>query len=148
VLVEGGNTSRLEKPGLGPRVGDPVRACSPCSSLQFPSAEVRRHQTAVQPHAHHPTRTLAQVPSLLLLIHSRLPTRANQPNSALFNTKPHKHASTVSMSRRLVTIAGVTAVGGGAYYLYSAGGDPKLAEKQFERTLSLGMFTIFHTDCI
>ena len=48
------------------------------------------------------------------------------------------------MSRRLVTIAGVTAVGGGAYYLYNAGGDPKLAEKQLERRQFL-LIASFHT---
>jgi len=35
--------------------------------------------------------------------------------------------------RRLATWGGVAAIGGGAYYLYSAGGDPKLAEKKLER---------------
>ena len=41
------------------------------------------------------------------------------------------------MSRRLFGYTGLAAVGAGAYYLYSAGGDPKLAEKKFERTPSL-----------
>ncbi|RMZ69921.1 hypothetical protein GMOD_00008861 [Pyrenophora seminiperda CCB06] len=36
------------------------------------------------------------------------------------------------MSRRLATFGGLTAVGGVTYYLYSAGGDPKLAEKKAE----------------
>ena len=35
--------------------------------------------------------------------------------------------------KRLLTFGGLAAVGGGAYYLYSAGGDPKLAQKQLER---------------
>ncbi|KAF2249215.1 hypothetical protein BU26DRAFT_551012 [Trematosphaeria pertusa] len=34
--------------------------------------------------------------------------------------------------KRLLTFGGLAAVGGGAYYLYSAGGDPKLAQKQLE----------------
>ena len=38
------------------------------------------------------------------------------------------------MSRRFATFGGVAAVGGITYYLYSAGGDPKLAEKKAERT--------------
>ncbi|KAF2738677.1 hypothetical protein EJ04DRAFT_573536 [Polyplosphaeria fusca] len=36
------------------------------------------------------------------------------------------------MSRRIVTFGGLAAAGGAAYYLYNAGGDPKLAEKQLE----------------
>lgn len=40
------------------------------------------------------------------------------------------------MSRRFATFGGVAAVGGITYYLYSAGGDPKLAEKKAERTLA------------
>ncbi|KAJ8112665.1 hypothetical protein OPT61_g5012 [Boeremia exigua] len=34
--------------------------------------------------------------------------------------------------RRFATFGGLAAVGAGTYYLYSAGGDPKLAEKKFE----------------
>ncbi|KAJ4362009.1 hypothetical protein N0V83_010950 [Neocucurbitaria cava] len=34
--------------------------------------------------------------------------------------------------RRFATFGGVAALGAGTYYLYSAGGDPKLAEKKFE----------------
>lgn len=37
------------------------------------------------------------------------------------------------MSGRVVKFGGVAAAAGAAYYLYSAGGDPKLAEKKFER---------------
>jgi hypothetical protein len=37
------------------------------------------------------------------------------------------------MSRKIIGWGGVAAAGGAAYYLYNAGGDPKLAEKQFER---------------
>ncbi|EOA90227.1 uncharacterized protein SETTUDRAFT_167153 [Exserohilum turcica Et28A] len=36
------------------------------------------------------------------------------------------------MSRRFMTYGGIAAVGGATYYLYSAGGDPKLAEKKIE----------------
>lgn len=35
--------------------------------------------------------------------------------------------------RRFATFGGLAAVGGATYYLYSAGGDAKLAEKKFER---------------
>ena len=37
--------------------------------------------------------------------------------------------------RRLVQIGGLGIVGGGAYYLYSAVGNPGVAEKKLERTL-------------
>jgi len=37
------------------------------------------------------------------------------------------------MSRRFATYGGLAALGGATYYLYSAGGDPKLAEKKAER---------------
>lgn len=36
------------------------------------------------------------------------------------------------MSRRGLTILGLAAAGGAGYYLYSAGGDPKVAQKNFE----------------
>lgn len=36
------------------------------------------------------------------------------------------------MSRRGVTALGLAAAGGVGYYLYTAGGDPKTAEKKFE----------------
>lgn len=36
------------------------------------------------------------------------------------------------MSRRGLTIGGLAVAGGVGYYLYSAGGDPKVAQKQFE----------------
>jgi hypothetical protein len=35
--------------------------------------------------------------------------------------------------RQPLIFGGVAAVGGISYYLYSAGGDPKLAEKKLER---------------
>ena len=37
------------------------------------------------------------------------------------------------MSRRPLLLGGLALAGGAGYYLYSAGGNPKLAEKQFER---------------
>ncbi|KIW11599.1 hypothetical protein PV08_10900 [Exophiala spinifera] len=36
------------------------------------------------------------------------------------------------MSRRGLTIAGLAVAGGAGYYLYSAGGDPKVAQKKVE----------------
>lgn len=41
------------------------------------------------------------------------------------------------MSRRGLTIAGLAVAGGAGYYLYSAGGSPKVAEKQFEGQCNL-----------
>lgn len=38
---------------------------------------------------------------------------------------------------RLPLYLGLTAAGGVGYYLYSAGGNPKVAEKQFERMCGL-----------
>jgi len=40
------------------------------------------------------------------------------------------------MSRRGLTVAGLAVAGGAGYYLYSAGGSPKVAEKQFEADAS------------
>lgn len=37
------------------------------------------------------------------------------------------------MAGRFVKVAGVAAAGGIGYYLYQAGGDPKVAQKQAER---------------
>lgn len=37
------------------------------------------------------------------------------------------------MSRRPIAIAALGAAGIGGYYLYSAGGDPKIAQKQVQR---------------
>jgi hypothetical protein len=37
------------------------------------------------------------------------------------------------MSNRILQVGGLAAAGGAAYYLYSAGGNPKLAEKKMER---------------
>lgn len=40
------------------------------------------------------------------------------------------------MSQRAVTIGGGALLAGVGYYLYAAGGDPKVAEKKFEGTLA------------
>ena len=40
------------------------------------------------------------------------------------------------MSNRALPVIGLAAAGGVGYYLYSAGGDPKLAEKKAERTVA------------
>jgi hypothetical protein len=41
------------------------------------------------------------------------------------------------MSRRGVTIVGLAAAGGVGYYLYTAGGDPKVAQKNFQGSPNL-----------
>jgi hypothetical protein len=43
--------------------------------------------------------------------------------------------------KRGVQVLGLGAVGLGGYYLYNAGGSPKVAEKQFERKLSNSIST-------
>jgi hypothetical protein len=40
------------------------------------------------------------------------------------------------MSGRIIKLGGVAAAAGAGYYLYQAGGSPKVAEKQFERSYS------------
>jgi len=37
------------------------------------------------------------------------------------------------MSRRTLIGVGIAGLGAGGYYLYSAGGDPKVAQKKIER---------------
>jgi hypothetical protein len=51
----------------------------------------------------------------------------NYPNLSTFPTN--------TMSGRAVPALGALAAGGIGYYLYTAGGDPKLAEKKAERML-------------
>lgn len=51
----------------------------------------------------------------------------------------HSPIRTAKMSRRGVAVVGLAAAGGVGYYLYSAGGDPKVAQKNFE-----GLSTIAH----
>jgi hypothetical protein len=46
-------------------------------------------------------------------------------------TRPHSNH--IIMSNRALPVIGLAAAGGVGYYLYNAGGDPKLAEKKMER---------------
>jgi hypothetical protein len=46
------------------------------------------------------------------------------------------------MSNRALPVIGLAAAGGVGYYLYSAGGDPKLAEKKAERMYTTHSNTI------
>jgi hypothetical protein len=48
------------------------------------------------------------------------------------STTNYKSQSSI-MSNRALPVIGLAAAGGVGYYLYSAGGDPKLAEKKAER---------------
>ena len=50
---------------------------------------------------------------------------------------------------RLPLILGLTAAGGVGYYLYAAGGDPKVAEKKFERECNAASsYWLVHTDTL
>lgn len=72
--------------------------------------------------------------------HSSLPVIATRPLSQLVITLIPNSLDTQIMSRRVVTALGVTAVGAGGYYLYAAGGDPKVAQKKIERMQSLSNY--------
>jgi hypothetical protein len=50
-------------------------------------------------------------------------------------TQTNLHVHTINMSNRALPALGAIAAGGVGYYLYTAGGDPKLAEKKAERKL-------------
>ena len=51
---------------------------------------------------------------------------------------PQTHTNSLTMAgRQFATFGGLAAVGAGTYYLYNAGGDPKLAQKKAERTYAL-----------
>ena len=45
------------------------------------------------------------------------------------------------MSNRVVTVGGGALLAGVGYYLYAAGGDPKVAEKKFEGELCYNALT-------
>ena len=49
------------------------------------------------------------------------------------------------MSKRPLLLGGLLVAGAGGYYLYNAGGDPKVAEKQFQRKILL---TTYATVCL
>ena len=51
------------------------------------------------------------------------------------------------MSQRALTLGGLAVAGGVGYYLYTAGGDPKVAQKQFEGQLDQRRIS-FTTSCI
>ncbi|KAF2201819.1 hypothetical protein GQ43DRAFT_19789 [Delitschia confertaspora ATCC 74209] len=57
----------------------------------------------------------------------------NLPSNQLHLPKTPIHLFIIMASRRLLTGAGIAGAGGVVYYLYSAGGSPKVAEAKFER---------------
>jgi hypothetical protein len=71
-------------------------------------------------------------PSFLLLALSI--TQLTSTSNAPLKTK-----SSSIMSNRALPVIGLAAAGGVGYYLYSAGGDPKLAEKKAERMLPMAI---------
>ena len=80
--------------------------------------------------------------SLLPLLNTAAPPLLIAParNYSLSSHTQHhfsiqkKNLTHIAMAgRRFATFGGLAAVGGATYYLYSAGGDAKLAEKKFER---------------
>jgi hypothetical protein len=56
--------------------------------------------------------------------------RYTSRNPPFYQGQQLKRAST--MSRRALTIGGLVVAGAAGYYLYTAGGDPKVAQKNFE----------------
>jgi len=92
----------------------------------------RRHRVSFKDSTPPPTPADLQVPRSST--HIRCPFYAQTQfipyNAQLHQTTPK--TSTI-MSRKLLGWGGVALAGAGGYYLYSAGGDPKLAEKKMER---------------
>jgi hypothetical protein len=56
--------------------------------------------------------------------------RYTSRNPPFYQAQQLKRAST--MSRRALTIGGLVVAAGAGYYLYAAGGDPKVAQKNIE----------------
>lgn len=72
---------------------------------------------------------------------NQLLTKSHQLRLCLLNNKQqYTHVSIMSRSRAPLLL-GLTAAGGVGYYLYGAGGSPKVAEKQFEGELQLTQLT-------
>jgi hypothetical protein len=57
----------------------------------------------------------------------------NLPQKLLQSPSNHTNIYTFKMANRPVVLGGLAIAGAAGYYLYSAGGDPKVAEKKFER---------------
>jgi hypothetical protein len=59
---------------------------------------------------------------------------ASQAQTPHHPARPQSQSNHIIMSNRALPVIGLAAAGGVGYYLYNAGGDPKLAEKKMERT--------------
>ena len=73
---------------------------------------------------------------LWLEITSSFPSTLRQITKVQIHISIQKHFSSLSKMAarsRLPLALGLTAFGGLGYYIYSAGGSPKVAEKKFER---------------
>ena len=82
-----------------------------------------------------PTRTSLALPTsqasfARLLLRKLIIDRYTFRNPPFYQAQQLKRAST--MSRRALTIGGLVVAGAAGYYLYTAGGDPKVAQKNFE----------------
>ena len=80
-------------------------------------------------------RPVKQIPLLsAAFLDSSIPQNLPTNNQSTFLTL-HHHTNTFTMAARsrLPLIAGLGAATFGGYYMYRAGGSPKVAEKQMER---------------
>lgn len=86
--------------------------------------------------------------SCLLIFSQPLPTSIALQSLKYLTPYPHDHSFVAhhqyrdftmskSGSNQVLLWGGMAAAGGVGYYLYNAGGSPKVAEKQFEGTLHL-----------
>lgn len=79
------------------------------------------------------------------------------PPTPVSNQQAHLHAlpknsdpttsfstftNSITMSRRAIYAVGIPLLGAGGYYLYTAGGDTKVAQKKAERMNSLSKISI------
>jgi hypothetical protein len=67
----------------------------------------------------------------LALIFSKLSSFSSHPHTQIFIAS--SSISILKMSRRTLGYAALGAAGVGGYYLYSAGGDPKVAKQEIKR---------------
>jgi hypothetical protein len=97
-----------------------------------------RHDVNLDKHHHLPLISICGLPCTSQSIHAQY----DYDYQAQFSSnKPEYHSNlftflSITMSGRAVPALGALAAGGIGYYLYTAGGDPKLAEKKAERMLS------------
>jgi hypothetical protein len=95
------------------------------------SCQLRRHQLKPRPSPSLPVAANLPSSSHSVIAEKKLTIdRYTSRNPPFYQAQQLKGAPT--MSRRVLTIGGLVIVGGAGYYLYSAGGDPKVAQKNFE----------------